>query len=182
MSQDIRVLVPRVRRALDVDTATLSDDQIKDLVADALGALILYSGSVFGRTLSITDYDDGDPAIPAEYAIDPDLTLPEQTAVASQAALDYFFHRFSGLKIMERIGDEAQTWEYQRSAQLLREQFKQLIEARDKALEAIARSGAPLAGYTSFLAVRDPYVSAMIEPWVTGSLGGDGQELLLGRG
>lgn len=174
MSQDVRVMVPRVRRALDVDTATLTDDQIKDLVADALGALILYSGSAFGRTLSVTEYDEAE--IPAEYAIDPDLSIPEQTAVAAQASLDYFFHRFSGLKVSERIGDEAQTWEYQRSATLLRDQFKLLIDARDKALDSIARQGAALDSYVSFIAVRDAYVSALIEPYLNGAVGG--QEVL----
>jgi hypothetical protein len=173
MSQDIRVMVPRVRRALDVDSTVLSDDQIKDLIADALGALILYSGSAFGRTLTATEFD---AEIPTEYAIDPELPLPEQTAVAAQAALDYFFHRFSGLKISEHIGDEATTWEYQRSATLLRDQFKQLVDARDKALEAIAAQGVALDSYVSFLAVRDPYVSALIEPFLSGAIGG--QELL----
>lgn len=162
MSQDIRVMVPRVRRALRVGPETLSDEQVKDLIADALGALILYSGSAFGRTLTATEVDP-DSGEPTEYEIDPDLPLPEQTAVGAQAALDYFFHEFSGTKTMERISDEAQTWEWQTSAQMLRDRMKLLVDERDRALDAISSQGAALDSYVSYLHVHTRHTYELLD-------------------
>lgn len=173
MAQDIRVLVPRVRRALSADEATVSDDEVKDLVADAIADVILYTGSAFGRTLNVTEVDP-DTNAPSEYEVDPDLALPEQSVIATQAALNYFFHTFSDVLVSEKISDEAQTWEYQRSANLYTQRFKLLIDERDRALEAVG-GGAQMSAYVSFLAVRDPYTAALIEPWVAGLPGG-GQE------
>ena len=57
---DIRVMVPRVRRALEGAGAppVLTDDAIKDLTADAIAEVILYTGGVFGHELVVTDRDD----------------------------------------------------------------------------------------------------------------------------
>lgn len=162
---DIRVMVPRVRRALEGAGApeVLTDDQIKDLTADAIAEIILYTGGVFGKQLLVTEETDG---VPSKYATSDALTLPEQAVIASQAALNYFFQKFAGMKTSERIGDEAQTWEYTLSANLLQEQLKHLISDRDRAIDALTAQGAPLDSYTSFIAVRDHHVSQMIEPWV----------------
>jgi hypothetical protein len=51
------------------------------------------------------------------------------------------------------------------------EQFKLLVAERDKALAVIAASDdRVLDGYSSFLAVRDSYTAALVEPWVAGHL------------
>lgn len=169
-SNDIRVMIPRVRRAVEGvgSDEVLTDDQMKDLIADALSEVILYTEGQWGHTITATAYEDG---VPFEYAVDPVLTLPEQTLVATQAALNHFFHLFQGAagKISERIEDEAQAWEWSRSAQLLTEQFKLLVGERDKALAAVASADdRVLDGYSSFLAVRDSYTAALVEPWVSG--------------
>jgi hypothetical protein len=159
-------MVPRVRRAVEGAGATevLTDDAVKDLVADSLAAIILYTNNVFGKSLLVTDQDSNDA--PTEYAVDPELSLPEQTVIAAQAALDFFFHEFRDKKVSESIADEAQTWDYTLSATLLRDQLKLLSDERDKALEAIMAQGVALESYTSFLAVQDALTSALIEPWV----------------
>lgn len=171
---DIRTMVPRVRRAIEGvgSTPTLSDGNVKDLVADALADVVLYSGGLFGAELLVTADENG---IPTEYATSEALTLPQQGVVAIQAALNFFFFRFVDAKTSERIADEAQSWEWTKSANLVRDQLKYLIEQRDKALEQVADEGAPLDAYESFLAVRDESIAAWIEPWAAGS-GGSGQE------
>jgi hypothetical protein len=179
---DVRVLVPRIRRAVEGAgaPAVLTDDAVKDLAADAIAAVILYTGSVFGKQLVVTDTDDATGA-PSEYATSAPLTLEEGTVIAAQAALDYFFHRFAEMKVSEQIADEAQTWEYTLSANLIRDQLKLLVEQRDKALEALSGAlGPAYDSYASFIATRDLHTSMLIEPWVhfdTGLALGGGQEL-----
>jgi hypothetical protein len=177
---DVRLLIPRVRRSIDGPTAvsasaastTLNDSQVKDLVADAIADVIFYTAGTWNHTLTVTDDDDG---IPTEYAVTPDLALEEQTVVVAQAALNYFFHAFKGVKISERIVNEAREWEYKLSATALADQMKQLREARDAALEIITGGGAEFTTYISFIAVRDAATSAIIEPEVSGLIGVGGQ-------
>lgn len=171
---DIRVLVPRVRRALDLAPEQLADDDAKDVVADAIADIILHTGGLFGKQLLITHRDDA--GAPDEYETSDELTLAEGSLVAIQAALNYFFHKFASLSVSEKIGDESVTWERQQSANLLRDQFKLLVDQRNAAIEAVKDEGAPLDGFESFLAVRDPYMARCLEPWFPVS-SGDGQEI-----
>lgn len=163
-STDIRVLVPRVRRAVEGPipaAAPLSDDVIKDIVADALADVILYTGTAFGKRLEVTASDAG---APSEYATSDELTLSETAVIAAQAALNFFFFKLIGMKAEEKITDEAGEWTVRTSPNVLRDALKALQDARDKALEAL--SGAhPLDSYVSFLAVRDAEVARCVEPW-----------------
>jgi hypothetical protein len=172
---DVKVLIPRIRRAVEGAGApeVLTDEAVRDLAADAIAEVMLYTGSVFGKQLVVTATDDT-TGYPTEYATSDALTLPEQAVIATQAALDYFFHRFASTKVSERIADEAQTWEYTLSANLLRDQLKQLVAERDKALAAL-EGAAPMDRYESFIAVRDAHTSQLIEPWVDGNGGVGGQ-------
>lgn len=162
-------MVPRVRRAVEGvgAPAVLTDDEVKDLVADAIAAIILYTEGEFIVGLVVTADEDGSPT---EYATTDVLPLPEQTLIALQAAIDHFSYQVSGVKVSEKIADEAQTWEWSKSAQLLRDKLKQLIDARDKVIDGLLEAGAPLDTYASFLTTRDCFVAAQIEPWVTGHL------------
>lgn len=172
---DIRVLVPRVRRRLEGAgaPAELSDDAVKDLVADSLSSILLYTGSVFGKTLDVAERDENN--IPIEYTTSDELTLQEGTVVAAQAALDHFFFQFAALKVSEKISDEAGGWEYARSASLLKAQLELLVKERDRALDALAGSAGALDSYVSYLAVRDVETSRLVEPWVEGGgIGGLG--------
>jgi hypothetical protein len=178
---DVRLLVPRVRRAIDGPTATssaatsatLNDDQVKNLVADAIAEVLWYCPD-WGKTLAVTDDEGG---IPTEYEVDPDLSLPEQTVVAAQAALNYFFFEFINKKVSEEISNEAQSWRYQLSANLLTEQFKMLREARDQALETVAIANPTVAIFASFLHARDAETARLIEPFTVEAGGVGGQQL-----
>lgn len=179
---DVAELVPRVRRAIEGPASTpetpgaLSEEQITAITADAIASVIFYTDGRWGFTLS----GNGDTSNP-EWTIAPDPSLPEQTVIVAQAALDYFFFEFSTVKTRERLSNEATEWEYEQSAQLLTERFKLLIGERDKALEVIEglRRGTT-ARFASFIAVRDAQTSALIEPWVAENGGVGGQTLLAG--
>jgi hypothetical protein len=165
-------MIPRVRRAVEGvgSEAILSDDEIKDLIADAIAEIILYTDSVFGKTLEVVDTDNVTGA-PIEYGTSEALTLAEQSVVAVQATLDHFFHKFVNMKTSEVIADEAQRWEWGKSAQLLRDQLAYLIRLRDEALEQVRDEGYAVERYASFLLVRDRHTAALVEPWVAGALG-----------
>lgn len=164
-----------MRRAIEGAGApeVLTDDAVKDLVADAIADVILYTGGLFGNTLAVIDRDTN--GAPTEYETSDELSLAEGSIIAAQAALNFFFHEFVDKKVQERIGDEAQQWEYTLSANLMRDQLKLLIDTRNQALETVTASMGALESYTSFLAVRDAHTSQLIEPWVDGVAGAGGQ-------
>lgn len=173
VATNIRVLVPRVRRAVEGPVPPpkpLSDVVLKDIVADALADVILYSGSAFGKTLDVTAIDDVTGA-PTEYATSDALSLQEAAVIAAQAALNFFFFKLVSTKTEERITDEAGEWQYRNSPTLLRDALKSLQDARDKALDAL-KDDKPLESYVSFLAVRDAEVARCIEPWTLPEPGG----------
>jgi hypothetical protein len=171
---DIAVLVPAVKRALGaVGLGTLSDDAVYGLTADALADVMLYTGSVFGTTLEVLTRDAN--GVPETYGTGRELTLPETAMIRAQAALNRLFVVLRDEKISERIADESQAWEWAKSAQLLRDQLKLLVDERDKALNALMAQGAALDAYESFVATQDSYVSQRIEPylarWGSGDVG-----------
>lgn len=173
---DVRVMVPRVRRAIEGAgrAAVLLDDSIKDLVADAMASLILHTGGVFGKMLLVTDYtlDTFGNQIPSEYATDISLRLDEQTAVAAQAALDFFFFEWGGIKTSEQIADEAQRWEWEISPMLLKAELDLLVATRDAALQAISDRGVGLDTYTNYLTQRDIQTARLVETWSVFDTGG----------
>lgn len=179
---DIRVMIPRVRRAVEGVGApvVLTYDEIKDLIADALSDILLYTGSIFGHELVVTQRDVNN--WPTEYATSDELTLAEQSVVAAQAALSHFFFTFANVKVSERISDEGQTWEYTMSASLIRDWLKHLIGERDRALQQVIAAGLTLEVYESFLAVRDVATSRVIEPWIEGVSAAGGQDYRFGGG
>lgn len=180
---DIKVLIPRTRRALDGPTATssaavgatLNDNQIKGLVADAIAEVIWYAPE-WQRQLVATSTDP-DYGAPDEWSVTPDLSEPEQTVIVTQAALNFFWQQFRNLKVAETIVNEASTWTYQLSANLLVEQFKHLVATRDTALQRILAVNPVIGEYISFLELRDARTASLIEPWVNGPGIPSGQEI-----
>ena len=183
--RDTRVLIPRLRRALDGPeatssgsvAATLSDDQLNAIGADAIGSIIFYSGNLFGSTLEVSQRDPVYQS-PVSWRTEPALSEPKVTAVVSQAALDYFFMKLSSGdmgKTMERIADEATSWEWQISATAVAERLKQLRADRDRALEQLTEEGEEAdTSWVSFIAERDAWSSRLIEPYIEpgGNTGG----------
>jgi hypothetical protein len=104
--------------------------------------------SVFGKQLVVTDTStrDGRPGrVRDERRAD---ARGGQAVIATQAALDYFFHQFSQLKIRSRIGRRGADVGVPLSATLIRDQLKLLVDERNKrargaikAEEAAATSG-----------------------------------------
>lgn len=183
--KDTRVLIPRVRRALEgpgavsgsaaVAAGSFSDDVINAVIADAIAGVILYTGGLFGHALNVLERDT-DYMAPIAWEVDPALTEPEGTLIAAQAALDAFYTYSKGLKVSQRIADEGQEWEYSLSATLVADQLKGLRAERDKALEAVL--GAGMTGidtWVNFIAVRDTESDMIMEPWLYG--GGGGQSM-----
>lgn len=134
--ESIRVLVPRVRRAVEGvgQPAVLSDDQLKDLVADSIANILLFTGGVFGKQLLVTARDPI-TNVPTEYATSEPLSLAEGSVVAFEAALQQCFIALREMKISETLRDEGQEWSYQVSPTLLRDQIAYLQAQRDKALQ-----------------------------------------------
>lgn len=171
---DVRVLIPRVRRALDGPAASSSaapsssydDEALKTLVADAIGEVIFFTGGVFPHKLNVAARDDVYGA-PTEWTIDPPLSEAEAGVIAAQAALNTYFFSLRDLKTSETIQDEGQQWSYSLSATLIRDQMQYLMALRDKALEQIkAEQSAALDTYISFIHERDVLASTYVEPWV----------------
>jgi hypothetical protein len=174
-AEDIRVLVPRVRRAIEGvgGAELLTDDQVKDLVADAIADVILFTGGVFGKDLLVTERDATTNA-PTEYATSEPLTLPEGSVVAYEAAIAQTFQAVRTLKVQETIRDEGQEWAYSLSANLMRDLLAWLIAQRDKALSELGPM--PTAFY-SFLHERDALIADVVEPFVIGAGSGGGQQI-----
>lgn len=170
--QDLTTLIPRLRRAIDGPgdglATPLDDGQIEAAAADAIADVILYTGGLFGHTLVVLDRDDT-YAAPNSWAVDPELTPEEETVIVAQAAINFFFHYFRGLKVSESIANEGQTWEYSLSANVVKAQFDELVAARDRALAAVERNHPVPTAFASFLEGRDYYTAQLIEPWTRGS-------------
>jgi hypothetical protein len=176
-AQDVRELVPRVRRALEGPVAAtngLSEAQIEAVTADAIADLILLTAGEWEHTLTATSVDPDTEV--QHYAVEPELSLAEQSLVAAQAALTQVFHVLRDAKVSETIRSEGQEWSYDRSANVLRDWLKALQDQRDKALEALEAGNPIMVRVSSILAVRDRLASAVIEPWLASS-GAGGYEL-----
>jgi hypothetical protein len=182
---DTRVLIPRVRRALEgpdavsgsaaIAAGNMSDDAVNAVIADAIASVIFYTGGLFGHALNVEERDE-DYLAPIAWSVDPQFTEAEATVIVAQAALDYFFTFLRGFKVSQRIADEGQEWEYDHSAQVIAEQIKALRAARDEALALVSAENPSLDAWLSTIALRDAETSAIIEPWVHGG-GTAGQEM-----
>lgn len=92
--------------------------------------------------------------------------------IAIQATLNSLWHTLSAMKTSETIRDEAGEWSYTISAQAMRDRFKQLVDERNRALEAVAAQGQVTDFFINTLAVRDAQVAAAIEPFAASCGGG----------
>lgn len=168
---DLRVLVPKARRACEgpfgppPNLPTLTDEQIYQMVADACGDVLVLTGSFFGHQLLVKKRD---PLVgfPTDWRTEVELTEAEGGVIVAQAAINYIFHLFRETKTNETIKDEGQEWTWQRSANLLVLQVKQLTEARDKAIEMLERMHAPMESWISTVAERDKLAAIYLEPYV----------------
>jgi hypothetical protein len=172
--QDLKELIPRTRRAIEgpagAPAASLDDDQVLGLIADAVADVIFYTGGLFGHQLLVTDREDTYNA-PKAWSVEPALEPDEETVVIATAALAHFFHAFRDLKVQEEIANEGARWSYSLSANLVLEQMKLLRTARDTALEQVAASNPIPTVFINLLEQRDLATARAIEPYAVGGLG-----------
>lgn len=180
---DLRVLVPRARRYCEGPfpdvTRRLTDQQLYEMVADALADIILLTANDFTCNIVVTSRD---PRVgyPIRWATDKVLTEWEAAIVTTQAALNFFFHEFKDKKVSENMANEGQTWEWALSPLVVKQQFDMLKDTRDRALSALAQITPTLARFASVIAVRDRVTATQLEWWARanpgqiGSIGGIG--------
>jgi hypothetical protein len=173
--RDLRVLIPETRRAIDGPTATssaavsatLKDEEVLGLIADATAEVILMTGgsTTFGYQLVVVERDPFYMA-PSEWMTDTPRDPNADVVIRAQAAINFFFQKVQNLKVQEEISDEGQTWSYEFSASLVRDQMKYLIEVRAQAIEMLSRLHAPLDSWVSLVAERDKMAAVYLEPYV----------------
>lgn len=176
-ARDLRVLIPRTRRAIDgpwalssgAVAASLDDSEVLGLVADSLSMVILLTGgsSSFGYQLVPTHVDPYYMA-PDQWATDRPMTPEAQDVVIAQAGLDFWTARLRQAQgyTSESIADEGQQWEWTKSAQLLQALMNALMDVRDRAVERMSALNAPLDSFISTVAERDKLAAIYLEPWV----------------
>jgi hypothetical protein len=173
--RDLRVLIPETRRAIDGPAATssaavsasLSDVEVLGLIADATAEVILMTGgsATFGYQLVVVDRDPFYMA-PIAWMTDKPRLPQADVVIRAQAAINFYFQKVSDLKVREEISDEGQTWNYEFSASLVRDQMKYLIDVRAQAIEMLSRLNAPLDSWVSLVAERDKMAALYLEPYV----------------
>ena len=167
---DVRIMIPRVRRALDATSpsasaaSAFSDDQIKDMTADSIGMLMMIGGNDFPFTLNvstrnvITNY-------PEEYTTDPEFPIEVQNVVAYQVAIEQAVSELKDLKTKEKIADEGSSWEYEKSSTVIREKIRSLQDLRDRALARLSRENFPVDTFINILGERDLATDTLVEPY-----------------
>lgn len=172
--KDIRVMIPRMRRALDGPTASgsvsgsLSDDQVTAVIADAIAEVIFYSNGSWPRKLLVTERST-DYLAPIAWETDEPLTEPEQTVVTTQAALNYIYSTLDSSKTSETLKEADREWSWSVSANSMSDRIKDLRAQRDRALEVLeASDGFAAEAWVNILAARDPYTDVLIEPYIVG--------------
>lgn len=173
--RDLRVLIPATRRAIDGPTATssaavtasLNDEQILGLVADATAEVILMTGgdASFGYKLEVVERDPLYLA-PIAWRTDRERNSYADVVIRAQAAINFYFQKVSVLKTKEDISDEGQSWSYEFSASLVRDQMAYLIKVREEAIRMLAAINAPLDSWVSLVAERDKMAALYLEPYV----------------
>jgi hypothetical protein len=178
VAQEVAEIVPRVRRGIegprplgDADPERLDDIMVEQAAADAIGDLILYTAGQWPHTL-LKGAEEGSTGM-FHFSVDPALAIEEESLVAAQAALTFFFHDFRDKKVSEDMSNEGQSWSYSMSANTLRDQFKLLRDQRDLALAALKAVHPVLARAASLFHVLDRQVDAIMSGYDRkGGLGG----------
>lgn len=174
--RDTRVLIPRIRRAIEgagVTAKALEDEAVNGLIADAAANIILFTGGLFGHQLNVLERDDIYMA-PTAWQVDPALSEAEGSLISIQCQLDYLYQDLKATKIQETIKDEATEWSYSLSATALTEILKSLRQQREEALQHITDANGALDAWVNTLYIRDQWTDSLIEPFTpeAGGLGG----------
>jgi hypothetical protein len=176
---DLMVLVPRARRYIEgpygppQNRPALDDPTIYNMVADATGDIILFSGNLFGHQLIVKSRDPT-AGYPTAWQTDTVLDEWESAVITAQTAINYFFFLLRDMKVSEAIKNEGTEWQYTLSANVLRDFLTELTSRRDLALAGLQKHHPTLDRYASNIRVRDQATVAMLEWWDTVSPGAGG--------
>lgn len=176
---DLRVLVPRARRYCEGPYGApqgkppLSDQQLYEMCADALGDIILAAGHLWWNQLLVTKRDET-RGYPTGWATKKVLSEWESALITTQVALNYFMHLFRDMRTSVTIANEGTNFAYTLSANVLRDYLGQLIQARDAGLEGLAKHHPVMDRFASTMRVRDPATVAILEWWDTNPLDSGG--------
>lgn len=167
---DLRVVVPRARRYCEgpygppQGKSKLLDSQLYEMVADACGDIILYTGTLFGHKLTVTSRDSR-VGFPTGWATEKPLEEWEAALITAQCALNYFFFVFRDMKISSAIRNEGTEYTWSLSANVIRDYIASLRQARDLAITGLMRHHPVLDRFASNIRVRDQATVAVLEWW-----------------
>lgn len=177
--RDIRILIPRVRRAIDGPHATSSaaassnftDDEVTAQIADAIAEVIFFTPEGFGKELVVTERDPNYLA-PIAWMTSEALGEAEASIIVIQAALNNLYFGLTSMKTSERIKNEGEEWEWSISSTAVAERIRALQKLRDEAIVQLEATGTSVTEWVNTLEIRDSYTDALIEPWLGGARGG----------
>lgn len=167
---DLKVLVPRARRKIEgpygapQNRPPLTDTQVYEMVGDAVGEVVMHSGSFFHHQLLVKARDPLG-GFPTAWKTDTELSEYEAAIITAQVALNYYFFLFRDMKISETIMNEGTTWTYELSANVIRNYLESLRDERDKAIEGLRINVPVLDRFASNIRVRDQATVAVLEWW-----------------
>lgn len=163
---NLRIVVPRIRRALDDDT--IPEDKAVAAAADAIAKIGIWTGSFFGHTLEVVDRDP-DFGAPVSWRLDRAITAEELEVVAIQAALDKAAKTNASELISQTVRSEGREFSWQKSAQAVVARLKLLIDERDRAIQAIEQgTGISLVYYVDLLHERDAQMLYGLDEYTRG--------------
>ena len=169
---DVRVLVPRARRKIEgpfglpQGKAPMLDSQIYAMVGDALGEIVMLSGSFFHHKLEVKQRDPLG-GFPTLWKTDTELTEWEAAIVCSQVALNFYQYLFRDMKVQEEIQNEGTRWAYTFSANAIKTYYESLMKERDHALMGLRINNPVLDVFASNIRVRDMATVATLEWWAS---------------
>lgn len=167
---DLKVLVPRARRKIEGpwgnpgNRPPLSDTQVYEMVGDAVGEVVMHSGSFFHHELLVKARDPLG-GFPTAWKTDTALSEYEAAIITAQVALNYYFYLFRDMKISETVQNEGTMWTYELSANVIRNYLESLRDERDKAIEGLRINVPVLDRFASNIRVRDQATVAVLEWW-----------------
>ncbi len=168
---DIKVLVPRVRRALGEAAEGLTDQEVTERVADAVAGILLFTEGEMSLRLEVAARDD-DFGAPISWQTSRELTEEEAVVFALQAAIDSLTRDLSQTFTAEKFSNPIDSYEYQRSATALTEQIKGLRADRDRAVDVLLNAGRVSVSWVNTLGVRDRETDQLVEPFANRGVGG----------
>lgn len=168
--RDIRLIIPQLRRYLDIGAASGSaavaytDDHLVQVAADAISELILITGAGTGFAYVIAaSATDGNGYI-TDFYTEPAVTLTDRALVAVQAALGQVWAEVAGMKVKEKIANEGSEWTWEKSSSLLRDRVNYLLAIRKQVLDAAVAANPTLDAFVDLIEMRAPTVATEINP------------------